>query len=121
MNRIVSVLAALALTACNNSPNVPAAEKASNEISNDVQTNEPPSIPPPETGPDARTPLAEPQGVIDPKSAEAAGQVVQHYGALIEQKRWTEANVLWGDSASATKFAAGLAQYAEAHLEIGNP
>src|SRR5215212_2867539 len=33
--------------------------------------------------PNDRTPLAEPKGPIDPKSIEAAGQVVQHYGALI--------------------------------------
>ena len=80
-----------------------------------------PAIPPPETGPDARTPLAEPNGAIDPKGVEAAGQVVQQYGAQIEQKRWTEANKLWGNSAGAAKFAAALAQYAEVHLEIGNP
>jgi hypothetical protein len=52
---------------------------------------------------------------------EAAGQVVQSYGALIEQGKWTGANALWGDRATATKFAAGLAQYAEVHLELGNP
>ena len=33
--------------------------------------------------PNDRTPLAEPKGPIDPKSFEGAGQVVQHYGALI--------------------------------------
>ena len=37
---------------------------------------------------DDREPLAEPKGPIDPKSPEAAGQVAQHYGALIEQGRW---------------------------------
>ena len=35
--------------------------------------------------PDDKTPLEEPQGAIDPKSVEAAGQVVQSFGALIEQ------------------------------------
>lgn len=69
----------------------------------------------------ANASLAEPDGPIDPASAEAAGQVVQHYGALIEQKRWAEANALWGDSAAAKMFAAQLVQYSEAHLEIGNP
>jgi len=43
-----------------------------------AENREAPAIPPPGTGPDARTPLAEPQEAINPKSAEAAGQVVQH-------------------------------------------
>jgi hypothetical protein len=69
---------------------------------------------------DDRTPLNEPKGAIDPKSAEAAGQVVQNYGALIEQNRWTEANALWGDTGQAAKFRADFAQLADLHLEIGN-
>jgi hypothetical protein len=96
------------------SPNAQQTEKA-------VENAASQPIPPPETGPDARAPLAEPQGAIDPKSVEAAGQAVQHYGALIEQERWAEANKLWGDDGSARQFAAELMQFAEAHLEIGNP
>lgn len=69
---------------------------------------------------DDKTPLSEPNGPIDPKSAEAAGQVVQSYGALIEQQRWAEANALWGNPQLATKFKADLAQLADVHLEIGN-
>ena len=65
-------------------------------------------------------PLPEPKGPIDPKSVEAAGQVVQSYGALIEQKRWSEANALWGDKATAAKFRAQLSEPREVHLEIGN-
>ena len=64
--------------------------------------------------------LPEPHGPIDPKSVEAAGQVVQSYGALIEQKRWKEANALWSDSASAAKFQSELSKNPEVHLEIGN-
>ena len=63
--------------------------------------------------------LAEPKGPIDPKSAEGAGQVVQHYGALIEQRRWAEAQRLWGDEASAAQFSLQLKRYPETHLEIG--
>jgi hypothetical protein len=111
--------AALALWACNRAPEQQASPNA--QRTEKAVENAAPPIPPPETGPDARTPLAEPQGAIDPKSVEAAGQVVQHYGALIEQKRWAEANKLWGDDARAKKFAAELAQFAEAHLEIGSP
>ena len=71
--------------------------------------------------PDDRTPLEEPSGPIDPKSAEAAGQVVQSFGALIEQKRWADAEILWGDKAMATKFSADLKRNRESHLEIGKP
>jgi hypothetical protein len=92
------------------SPNAQQTEKA-------VENAASQPIPPPETGPDARAPLAEPQGAIDPKSVEAAGQVVQHYGALIEQKRLDEAAKLWGDAKAAAAFARDL--QTAAHLEIG--
>jgi hypothetical protein len=52
---------------------------------------------------------------------DAAGQVVQHYGALIEQKRFAEAEELWSSAQSAREFAIQLKRYPEAHLEIGNP
>jgi len=68
-----------------------------------------------------RTPLAEPKGAIDYKSAEAAGQVVQHYGALVEQKRFDEAEELWGNAATAKSVTAQLKTYSEAHLQIGKP
>jgi hypothetical protein len=65
-------------------------------------------------------PPAEPKGRVDPKSAQAAGEVVQHYGALIEQGRWEEAERLWGDAAAARDFATALrAEFSEVHLEIG--
>jgi hypothetical protein len=65
--------------------------------------------------------ISEPKGPIDPKSPEAAGQVVQHYGALIEQGRLAEARELWGDSAAAKAFESDFARYSEVHLEIGKP
>lgn len=121
MNRIVSVVAALALAACSGSTGE--RQVAGNaESSADVAANEmQPPIPPPGTGPNARTPLAEPTGPIDPKSAEAAGQVVQHYGALIEQGRWAEAAKLWSNAGSASDFGVQLRSNREVHLEIGNP
>ena len=64
--------------------------------------------------------LPEPHEPIDSKSVEAAGQVVQSYGALIEQKRWTEADALWGNSSVAQKFRADLTAVDEVHIEIGN-
>lgn len=62
--------------------------------------------------------LPEPKGPIDPKSLEAAGQVVQHYGALIEQKRFPEAARLWGDASAAADFAKEI-EHPQVHLEIG--
>jgi len=73
------------------------------------------------TLPDDRTPLEEPNGPIDPKSAEAAGQVVQHYGALIEQGRWAEAWKLWSDPGAAKAFDRNWRDDAEVHMEIGKP
>lgn len=76
--------------------------------------------------PDDRTPLAEPNGPIDPKSAEAAGQVVQHYGALLEQRKFADARKLWGGGGEASglspaQFAAAYDKYAQIHSEVGKP
>jgi len=67
---------------------------------------------------DNRTSLSEPIGAIDPKSVEGAGQVVQHYGGLIEQKRFSEAAGLWSDAAAATDFAKQFDR-PQVHLAIG--
>ena len=70
--------------------------------------------------PTPKSSLPEPKGPIDPKSVEAAGQVVQRYGALIEQKRWAEAKALWGDAGAAAAFQAqALSGNKENHIEIG--
>jgi hypothetical protein len=71
--------------------------------------------------PDDRSPLAEPSGPIDPKSAEAAGQVIQHYGALIEQGRWTESWNLWSDPLAAKQFDRNWRNDSQVHMEIGKP
>jgi hypothetical protein len=68
-----------------------------------------------------RTSPQEPNETVDAKSAEAASQVVRSYGALVEQGRWDEASALWGDRAGAAKFQSELAQFADVHLETGNP
>ncbi|HET7605976.1 MAG TPA: hypothetical protein VFK28_07900 [Sphingomicrobium sp.] len=71
--------------------------------------------------PDDKTPLSEPDGPINPKSAEAAGQVVQHYGALIEQGRWTESWKLWSNPDAAKQFDRNWRNDSEVHMEIGKP
>jgi hypothetical protein len=108
----------LMLAGCSRSPESEVDQNAG-QPANVAESPTLPPVPPPGTGPDANTPLAEPKGPIDPKSAEAAGQVVQSYGALIEQGRWSEAESLWAESATAGQFSASLKGYPEVHLEIG--
>jgi hypothetical protein len=96
---------------------------ADNSASNGaVAAPQPPAGPasPAPPKPTVSNQTAEPNGPIDPTSTEAAGQVVQNYGALVEQQRWKEANELWGDPATAAKMEAALQAYPVVHLEIGN-
>jgi hypothetical protein len=64
--------------------------------------------------PDDRNLVAE--GPIDPKSAQGAGQVLQHFAALLEQNRFSEARALGEED-----FTAAFAKDAEVHAEIGAP
>ena len=86
---------------------------------NAVTPPEPPLSPPapgePGGLPDDRTPLAE--GPIDPKSAQGAGQVLQHYFALAEQGKVAEANKSWSEGAEKLD----LGKYKEVHANIGAP
>ena len=113
----IAITAAL-LAACNREP---AQNQAQANAPEPPPANAPASAPPANAVvPDDRTPLSEPQGPIDPKSAEAAGQVVQHYGALIERQRWLKAEKLWGDIDAARAFATTLGgRFGQVHLEIG--
>lgn len=87
------------------------------------------TVPAPGTDPDAKTPLGpakpaaaglpEPNGSIDSKSVEAAGQVVQRYGALIEQGRWTSSRELWSSAEMAKAFERNFRNDADVHIEIG--
>jgi len=77
-----------------------------------------PAAPPPPTP--HPPPLSEPKGPIDPKSVEAAGQVVQQYGALIEQGRWTASRDLWSSADAAKLFERNFRTYADVHVEIGD-
>ena len=134
MNKRLAMIAILSLAACRPAPeaaNDTNAAAPAPATSAPVPTDNAPvdvpnaaEAPAPGTAgglPDDRTPLEEPKGTIDPKSAEGAGQVVQHYGALIEQKRFAEAEKLWGDAAAAKKMTAELKTYADAHLQVGKP
>jgi hypothetical protein len=72
--------------------------------------------------PDDRTPLAEPKGPIDPKSAEGAGQVVQLYAALIEERKFADADTAWRKGIDQGPLVpARLAATREVHGEVGKP
>ena len=110
----------LSAVACNQTaPEQPTANEPLNQVTTAPATVPAPAEPANVTLPDDRTPLEEPQGPIDPKSAEGAGQVVQQYGALIEEKRFAEANKLWSDAPTAAAFAKSLPP--STHMEIGKP
>ena len=80
--------------------------------------NQAENAPAPAAAPEHRTSLPEPKGPIDPKSVEAAGQVVQHFGALVESNRYIEAGRLWSNADAAAKFMKMLRP--GTHLEIGD-
>jgi hypothetical protein len=72
--------------------------------------------------PDDRTPLSEPKGPIDPKSAEGAGQVVQLYAALIGEGKFAAADKAWRKGIEQGPLApARLATVREVHGEVGKP
>lgn len=121
--------AAALLSACSGpaDPDV-AGDATGNDIAvpatagNSVAPLAPPAPGTPGGLPDDRTPLEEPKGPIDPNSAEAAGQVMQQYGALLEQRRFAEARKLWGDSGlTDAQFASQFADYSEVHAQVGKP
>jgi hypothetical protein len=143
-----AMVATLLLSACNAAPTdtsnaagtMPenAAESALPPVENDVApapagetpaqpTETSPAAPGTPGGlPDDRTPLEEPKGPIDPKSAEGAGQVVQRYGGLLEQRKFAEARKLWGDGGKASglseaQFIAAYDKYKTIHSEVGKP
>jgi len=110
MQRTAIAISAALLAACNQQAR-----------QNQAPSNAPePAAPSKEaaTAPAKPAQLSEPKGPIDPKSVEAAGQIVQSFGALIEQHRLAEAAKLWGNSAAATTFVRGLPH--DVHLEIGD-
>jgi hypothetical protein len=84
----------------------------------------PPALPNPVANEDLATepaPLVEPNAPIDPKSADAASEVVEHYGTLIEQGRWADARKLWSNASVAAEFERKLRGDGTTHVEIGNP
>ena len=131
--RLFLLLAAVPLAACSPGPggetpantlvNVDAIDSAS-----DVGINSASPTPPAPGTPGGLandgTPLSEAPFTAD--SAQGAADVVQHYYALLEARRYTEARTLWEPGADGAKhdagaFVQGFADYAEYHANVGAP
>jgi hypothetical protein len=135
MRRLISLSLILACSACQVDRSEPtneiAADNAAAPGSNDLgpaapESPSPDTIRPGEAGglPDDRTPVEE--GPIDPKSGQGAGQVLQRFGGLLEQRRFAEARKLWSDDGKASglsesEFIAAYDKYSEIHSEVGAP
>jgi hypothetical protein len=125
--KLIFAALAIACASCDRTQS-PATNQAAELVENlpaEAQ-NDPTAIKPGEVGglPDDRTPIAE--GAIDPKSAQGAGQVLQRFGGLLEQRRFAEAYRLWSDSGrtsgqSEAQFTVAYDKYAEIHSEVGAP
>lgn len=108
-----------ATTANENSPAEQAAPaNGDTPQSTDIKPGQPGGLP------DDRTPISE--GKIDPKSPQGAGLVLQQYAALLEQRKFAEARLLWSDDGRASnmtekEYAESWARYSEIHTEIGRP
>lgn len=125
--KLVLTALAIACASCDGAHS-PATNQATDPVENlpaEVQSD-PAMIKPGEAGglPDDRTPIAE--GAIDPKSGQGAGQVLQRFGGMLEQRRFAEAYRLWSDGGRASgqteaQFIATYEKYAEIHSEVGAP
>jgi hypothetical protein len=111
----ITLAALLAAAGCNQ-------QQPQNNAGSPPPPPEAPAPPPAPTPPSPRPAPPAPHPAIDPTSVEAAVQVVEHYGALVEQGDWAEAEKLWGQSTTAREFTTDLKKNVrEVHLEIGKP
>jgi hypothetical protein len=97
------------------------ATKAANEVQNETSA----PIPPPATGPDARMPFGQPTAkapTIDPKSSEAAEELVRHFAALLNGGEFDEAYMLLGPAAAPRRqFDRDFSRYSDLHVTLGTP
>ena len=57
---------------------------------------------------------------VDPKSAEAATQIVHEYVSLIEKGQWTKSRTYWSDSSGAKQFERSFTDDADVHANMGH-
>ena len=125
MKRIVRIAAAGVLAAaCSRQPaHQPQAGMTGNNGAAQKQTAAP--VPPPGTGPDARTPLGQPTAkkpTIDPKSTAAAEELVRHLAALLNGGKFDEAYMLLGAGAAPRgTFDRHFTGYTDLTVTLGTP
>jgi hypothetical protein len=118
-----AIAAVLALSACDRPANQSAlsnAEQPVIAVANDASS----VIPPPGTGPDARTPFGESKSAIDPKGPEAAHALVQKFADRLQARRFGAAYALisrvlptWKES----EFAGDYSARREIRAVVGKP
>jgi hypothetical protein len=127
VRRILTLLTLAACAACSQ-PEPDSGNAAMPAGNEPVEQTEliPDTIKPGKPGglPDDREPI--PEGPIDPRSAQGAGQVLRQFGGLLEQRRFAKAYRLWSDGGRASglteaQFATAYDKYAEIHSEVGTP
>jgi hypothetical protein len=117
MKRLIIALAISALAGCSRADQ---RAGSSNQIrQTSVANGARPTVPAPGTGLDARTPFSPAKPTIDPRSPEAARELVRHFGALIEDGDWTEAQKLWGNARAAADLTSRLKRFRDLYLESG--
>lgn len=105
-------------------PAAPATPPPSTPAQDPNAPYEPPAPGQPGGLPDDRTPVSE--APFTPESAQGAANVVQTYFALIGEKKYDGAWMLWSDGGKASNqtlddFAASFGQYAQYHGLVGAP
>lgn len=132
MQRIIGLALVIACSACQVEQATPASESAPSSDAlptapePPTQQASPDAIKPGEPGglPDDRRPVEE--GPIDAKSAQGAGQVLQLFAGLLEQRKFAQARKLWSDGGRASglteaEFVTAYGKFAEIHSEVGTP
>lgn len=89
-----------------------------------VQSKRPeaaPSIPPPGTGPDAKTPLGKPDSAVDPKNPEAAQRLVQQFADLLDARKFDKARqFLRLNVQPPSELIDAFAQYSDLSVKVGD-
>lgn len=117
MARTSPLLAVLLLAGCSK-PAQPPPANAEQPAQTPVAAPTP--IPPPGTGPDARTPLGEPAKAVDPKSTQAAVELAQRFADLLNRHKFDEAYMLLGASAPRhDKFDSDWKDTEKLHVAVG--
>ncbi|MFL6759067.1 hypothetical protein [Sphingomonas sp.] len=117
MKRLIIALAILALAGCSRADQ---RAGSSHQVQEAADANGArPTVVAPGTGPDARTPFTPAKPTVDPRSPEAARELVRRFGTLIEDGDWSEAQKLWGNADAAADLTSRLKRFRNLYLESG--